>query len=356
MTEIQLSRKGKNTSSFEAENIALSHGGGGKHMHDLIDKLILPAFTCPELSPLEDQARIPLAVLSAQGDRLAFSTDSFVVDPLFFPGGDIGKLAVNGTINDLAVGGARPLYLSCGFIIEEGLPTSILARVLESMRMAALEGGVSIVTGDTKVVNRGAADKLFVNTSGVGVIQAQVDLAANNARSGDVVIVNGTIGDHGAAIVSARGDLAIENDILSDCCSLYGLISELLANVKGIRTMRDATRGGIASVLNEIASASRVGIFLDESSIPVLPAVRGVCEILGFDPLYLANEGKLVLIAAAEDEEEILSIMHNHQYGQAASKIGVVKAEPQSMVVLRTAFGGQRIVDMLSGDQLPRIC
>ncbi len=280
--------------------ITLAHGGGGKAMRDLIDDVFVASFANEVLAPLEDQARIPLAELLAAGDRLAFTTDSYVVDPLFFPGADIGKLAVNGTVNDLAVGGARPLFLSCAVILEEGLAVATLRRVVASMRAAAAQAGVSVITGDTKVVQRGAADKLFINTAGLGVIRAGLELNAGAARPGDVILVNGLLGDHGAAVLNARGDLALESSIESDCQPLNGLIDALLAACPEVRCLRDATRGGLATVLNEFAEASDLCMHVDERSLPIREEVKGMCELLGLDPLYLANEGKLVAIVPAE--------------------------------------------------------
>lgn len=341
---------------LRGEVITLSHGSGGKAMRDLIEDLFLGGFDNAILATLEDQARVDLAALAAAGDRLALTTDSYVVDPLFFPGGDIGALAVNGTVNDLAVGGARPLYLTCGMIIEEGLAVEDLRRVVASMKAAADAAGVRIVTGDTKVVHRGAADKLFINTAGVGVIPPGVDIRADRARPGDVVLVNGYIGDHGAAIVDARGELALDNDIASDCQPLNGLVEAMLAACPDIHCMRDATRGGLATVLNEFARSSGCGIRLQETAIPLREPVRGLCELLGLDPLYLANEGKLVAVVPGEHAEAVLAAMRAHPAGRDSAAIGEVTASPAEMVVLVTGFGGERIVDMLVGEQLPRIC
>ena len=308
------------------------------------------------LAPLEDQARFDLAELCAYGDRLAFTTDSFVVDPLFFPGGDIGKLAVCGTINDLAVGGAKPLYLSCAAIIEEGVPIELLRTVAASMARTAEAVGVKIVTGDTKVVHKGACDKLFLTTAGVGVISSGSNLGAHLARPGDVVLVNGLLGDHGAAILGARGDMALEAPIESDCAPLWGLIETLLAVAPGIKFMRDATRGGVATVLNEIAEASQVAIEIDETETPIRDEVKGFCEILGLDPLYLANEGKIVIIAPPDECQAALGAMNAHPFGARGAAIGRVKEGEPGRVTMKTVFGGRRIVDMLVGEQLPRIC
>ena len=334
--------------------VTLAHGGGGRAMHDLIDGVFRSRFGSD--AGTEDQARIALPTFTALGDRLAFTTDSYVVDPLFFPGGDIGVLAVNGTVNDLAVGGALPLALSCAVIIEEGLPTETLQRVAESMRRAAEEAGVRIVTGDTKVVNRGAADKLFISTAGIGVIPAGVQIGADQARPGDAVLVNGTIGDHGATILNARGELALEAPLRSDTRPLHTLVQAMLAACTDIRCLRDATRGGLATVLNEFALASGVAITLDEAQLPVRDEVRGVCAILGLDPLYFANEGKLVAIVPAASAQAVLSAMRAHPAGVDAAVIGDVTSGPAGQVTMRTRFGGERIVDTLVGEQLPRIC
>jgi hydrogenase expression/formation protein HypE len=336
--------------------VTLAHGGGGKAMKDLIDDVFVSVFDNPALAPLEDQARFDLGGLAALGDRLAFTTDAFVVDPLIFPGGDIGKLAVCGTINDLAMGGAVPLYLSCAVIIEEGVQVELLRRVSRSMAEAAGAAGVSIATGDTKVVPRGACDRLFVTTTGIGVIPAGLELGAGRARPGDVVLVNGWLGDHGAAILSARGDLALDSPIESDCAALHDLVQHLLRAAPGIRCLRDPTRGGAATVLNEVAAASGVSIEIEEAQTPLREEVKGFCEILGLDPLYLANEGKLVAIAPPEQEHAALSALRSHPLGAEARAIGRVGEGEAGRVTMRTVFGGRRIVDMLVGEQLPRIC
>jgi hydrogenase expression/formation protein HypE len=338
------------------KTVTLSHGGGGKAMKDLIDDVFVAAFDNPLLAPLDDQARVPMSLLAQHGDRLAFTTDSFVVDPLEFPGGDIGKLAVCGTINDLAVGGAVPLYLSCAAIIEEGLPFDLLQRMVRSMAVVAREAGVLIVTGDTKVVQRGACDKLFLTTTGIGVIRAGVMLGPQYVRPGDVVLVNGVLGDHGAAILAARGDLALEAPIDSDCAALHGLVESLLAAAPNTRFMRDATRGGVATVLNEIAQAAQCGVELNENAVPLREVVKGFCEILGLDPLYLANEGRLVAVVPPDEAARGLAAMRAHPLGAGACRIGQIVARRPGMVVMHTVLGGQRIVDMLVGDQLPRIC
>ncbi len=338
------------------ETITLAHGSGGKAMRDLIENIFVREFGNPHLQTLEDQARFSLNELAKSGDRLAMTTDSYVVDPLFFPGGDIGKLAITGTVNDLAVSGATPYYLTCSMIIEEGLPIDELRKIVISMKKTADEAGVSIVTGDTKVVHRGAADKLFINTAGIGVIPQYVHIHADKAESGDVIIINGYIGDHGAAIVDARGEMSLSNTIKSDCQTLNGLIEVMLESCQQIHCMRDATRGGIATVLNEFAQASQVDISIDESSLPVRDEVRGMCEILGLDPLYLANEGKLVAIVPESDADACLAAMRQHPAGKHSVVIGHVHKKTSGRVTLKTAFGGERIVDMLVGEQLPRIC
>ena len=336
--------------------VTLAHGGGGQAMRDLVDDVFISCFDNPLLANLDDQARLSLSDLTRDGDRLAFTTDSYVVDPLEFPGGDIGKLAVAGTINDLAVGGARPLHLSCAVIIEEGIEVDLLRRLARSMAATAAAAGVTIITGDTKVVGRGACDKLFITTSGIGVIRAGLDTGPHRIRPGDAVIVSGWLGDHGAAILNARGDLALSASIASDCAPLNGLIDDLLAVCPEVRFIRDPTRGGLASVVNEIAEATGLGIELDEASIPIRPEVRGMCEILGLDPLYLANEGKVVCVVAQDATELALAALQRHAIGAKASVIGRAVAEPRGRVIMETTFGGRRIVDMLIGEQLPRIC
>ncbi len=347
--------KPKNT-AIHADTVTLAHGSGGRAMRELISGIFVASFANPYLSQMEDQARLLLAKPMDEGDKLALTTDSYVVDPLFFPGGDIGRLAVAGTVNDLAVGGAKPLYLSCGMIIEEGMSVSDLKRIADSMKATADEAGVAIVTGDTKVVNRGAADKLFINTTGIGIIPSRFQIGANRAQPGDKVLINGFVGDHGAAIADARGEMALEYTIASDCRPLNDLIAAMLKACPDIHCLRDATRGGIATVLNEFAQASEVGIHLDESVIPVRQEVRGLCEILGLDPLYLANEGKIVAVVPAEKSAEVLNVMRRHPAGRHSAIIGEVKASPKATVILTTRFGGDRIVDMMVGDPLPRIC
>ena len=338
------------------KTITMAHGGGGRAMRELIERLVVPAFANPLLAELEDQARIGLRGLAEIGDRLAFTTDSYVVSPLFFSGGDIGKLAICGTVNDLAMAGAVPLFLSCGLIIEEGLPTADLERVLASMSKAAGQAGVQVVTGDTKVVNRGAADRLFINTAGIGVVPAGVNVGATRAVPGDLIIVNGTLGDHGVAILIARNELELQSDIASDCQPLHGLVCAMLAACPDLHCLRDATRGGVATVLNEFAIASKVGMRLHERNLPLRAEVRGACEMLGLDVLYMANEGKLVAIVPRSHGDAVLAAMRAHPAGADAAIVGEVIAEPAGHVILDTLFGGERVVDMLAGEQLPRIC
>lgn len=341
---------------LRGDTITLTHGAGGKAMHDLIEEIFVAGFDNSELDLLEDQARFDLSTLAAAGDRLALTTDSYVVDPLFFPGGDIGKLAVTGTVNDLAVGGAIPLYLTCGMIIEEGLAVADLRRIVASMKETADAAGVRIVTGDTKVVHKGAADRLFINTAGVGVIPAGIEINARRARPGDRILINGYIGDHGAAIVDARGELAIENSIETDCQPLNGLVQTMLQACPDLHCLRDATRGGLATVLNEFAADSRVALRVDEQALPIRDEVRGMCEILGLDPVYLANEGKLVAVVPGDCSDALLAAMRAHPAGKDSRIIGEVVESPAGTVVMSTLFGGERIVDMLVGEQLPRIC
>ncbi|MCB9641595.1 MAG: hydrogenase expression/formation protein HypE [Myxococcales bacterium] len=336
--------------------VTQAHGGGGKAMRDLIDDVICGALGMSAQQIQEDQARFSLAALAQYGDRLAFTTDAYVVSPLFFPGGDIGKLAVNGTINDLAVSGAIPLYLSCSLIIEEGLPMETLRAVLQSMGEAARAASVHFVTGDTKVVPRGAADQLFVTTTGIGVIPQGLEIAAHQLQPNDAILINGYLGDHGAAILVARGELQLETTIESDCAALHGLIAALHDAGITIRAMRDITRGGLSAVLNELAQASQVHIAVDGTKLPIRPEVQGFCEILGFDPIHLANEGKLALAVPSEQIEQALKVMHAHPLGQQAAHIATCRPTPAGLVTLDTGFGGERILEMLVGEQLPRIC
>ena len=346
----------KRVSRLRETTINMAHGSGGKKMRDLIEDVFLAAFHNPLLAPLEDQAVMNLADLAKNGDRLAFTTDSYVVNPLFFPGGNIGSLAVNGTVNDLAMCGAKPLYLSCGMVLEEGLSVDILRQVAATMRKMADAAGVSIVTGDTKVVERGAADKLFINTSGVGVIPAGVNISAKRAQPGDKVIINGYLGDHGCAILLARNELAIETDVKTDCQPLHDLVKTMLAACPDIHCLRDATRGGLATVLNEFAESSNVSIRINETDLPIRENVKGACELLGLDPLYLANEGKLVAIVPSDFAEKLVEAIRGHEAGREAAIIGEVVDSPEGVVVMNTSFGGSRIVDLLVGEQLPRIC
>jgi hydrogenase expression/formation protein HypE len=336
------------------EQVTLSHGAGGKSSHALIEALFLRELRNPLLEPLGDSAVVSPS--GEAGPRLAFSTDSFVVKPRFFPGGDIGELAVNGTVNDLAMSGARPLYLSVALILEEGLPISDLERIVSSIASAASAAGVTVAAGDTKVVERGKGDGVYINTSGVGIIDDGLELSPGQVRDGDQVIVSGTIGDHGMAIMIARGELELELDLESDTAPLNGLVATLLGRVDGVRCLRDPTRGGVATVLNEIAMAADVAVVLDEASLPIRPEVNGACEILGIDPLYVANEGKLIAIVAPADAAAALAALRSHPLGEHAAIVGTVTSEPKGMVLLDTAFGGSRVVDMLAGDPLPRIC
>jgi hydrogenase expression/formation protein HypE len=336
--------------------VTLAHGAGGRAMRDLIDDVFLGAFSGASVTTLEDQARIALDGLCEEGARLAFTTDSFVVDPIFFPGGDIGKLAVCGTVNDLAVGGARPIALSCSVILEEGLAIGDLRRIVGSMRLAAEDAGVEIVTGDTKVVHRGAADKIFINTAGIGIIPRGRDLAAVHIRPGDAILINSSIGEHGAAVMAARDDLGLSTALVSDCRALNHLTHALLDAVPGVRAMRDATRGGIAAVLNEFAQAAGVCCLIEEELLPLKPEVRGFSEILGLDPLYLANEGLFVAVLDPQDIERAISTLRSRPGGEAATIIGQVRADPAGALVMTSLFGGERLVDLLEGDQLPRIC
>jgi hydrogenase expression/formation protein HypE len=333
-----------------SDKILLAHGSGGRLSHELIQKSFLPFFTNPIIERLDDSAAIEA------GGKLAFTTDSYVVQPIFFPGGDIGKLAVCGTINDLAMIGASPRYLSTAFIIEEGLSLKDLKRVVDSIKQAAEEAGVEIVTGDTKVVNRGCADKLFINTAGIGIIPEGVNISGHNAQPGDMVIISGTIGDHGIAVLSQREGLKFTAELESDCAPLNGLVKDMLNVSSAIHCLRDPTRGGLASVLNEIAEQSQVSIHLEETKIPVQDKVIAASEMLGLDPLYIANEGKLVAVVAPQDAETILDTMRRNRYGRQAAIIGEVHKEKPGRVVIKTKFGTSRLIDMLVGEPLPRIC
>lgn len=338
--------------------ITLAHGGGGSAMRSLIDEVFLTAFAQDPAAAQEDQARLDLNALAQQGDRLAFTTDAFVVEPLEFPGGNIGTLAVCGTVNDLAVGGATPVALSAAFVLAEGLELAVLRRVVQAMAQSAARAGVRIVTGDTKVVPRHACDGLFVTTSGIGVIRPEHSISIAAGQPGDVVLVNGTLGDHGAAILCARGDLALQAQLQSDCAPLNTLVDALLDAVPDVHCMRDATRGGVAGVLSELAEDSGVLVTIKEASLPVHPEVEGVCEILGLDPLFLANEGKLVVVVPPWHTEHALAAMRGHPLGCNAAIIGTLQASPnrRGAVHLVNEFGGTRVLTMPSGEQLPRIC
>ena len=332
--------------------IVMGHGGGGKLGNELVEHLFLPAFRNPELENLGDAA-----VFELESGRLAMSTDSFVVQPLFFPGGSIGALAVNGTVNDLAVSGAEPRYLSASFILEEGFPLAQLAAIVQAMADAAVVAGVRIVTGDTKVVERGHGDGCYINTAGIGVLRPGIAVGPHRAQPGDAVLVSGTIGDHGMAIMSVREGLEFESQIRSDCAALNGMIAEVLDAVgDGVHAMRDPTRGGLASTLNEIATASDAGIVIDEPSLPVRPEVQSACEMLGLDPVYVANEGKAVLFVAPEEAARVLEILRAHPLGRDAARIGKVTDQHKRMLVARTAMGSNRVIPTQIGEQLPRIC
>jgi hydrogenase expression/formation protein HypE len=349
LERVELRRR--KAAKLKDERVTLAHGAGGKATQVLVSALFLEELRNPLLEPLADAA-----LFQEAGTRLALTTDSFVVKPLFFPGGDIGSLAVHGTVNDLAVVGARPLYLSAGFILEEGFPTADLRRIAASMAEAAREAGVAIATGDTKVVEKGKGDGVYVNTAGVGVLGRELELSPAAVRPGDRVLVSGSLGDHGMAIMVARGELDLEVELESDTAPLHGLAHTLLDAVEGVRWLRDPTRGGLATVLNELALAADVAIRLDEEALPLRREVVGACEILGIDPLYVANEGKLVAVVAPEDANAALAALRSHPLGREATLAGEVQAQPEGLVLLDTAFGGSRVVDMLVGDPLPRIC
>jgi len=331
--------------------VLLAHGGGGRLSHQLVQKMFLPRFDNPHLARLHDGA-----ILDTGGARLAFSTDSYVVNPIFFPGGDIGELAVNGTVNDLAMCGARAQFLSAAFILEEGLPMEVLWKIVVSMQEAASRAGVTVVTGDTKVVDRGKGDKIFINTSGIGLMRDGVTIDPSNAQPGDAILLSGTIADHGIAVLSLREGLEFRTRLASDTAPLNGLVDAMFAASTEIHVMRDPTRGGVASALNEIAGAARLGMVLEESRIPVREEVRGACEFLGLDPLYVANEGKLLAIVPRPLAERILLAMRAHPLGKDAAVVGEVVQDHPGVVLMRSTIGGMRVVDMLSGEQLPRIC
>ena len=336
---------------MKPDKILLDHGSGGKISHSLTRDLLLPAFDNPALAMLDDGATLQMA-----GGRIAFSTDTYVVDPIFFPGGGIGDLAINGTVNDVAMCGARPLYLSVGMIIEEGFPMADLERVIAQMGRAAKIAGVTVVTGDTKVVPRGAADKIYINTAGVGVVDEHVNVSGTNARPGDAVILSGSMADHGMTILTQREGLSFESNLQSDSAPLNHMVDAILKTECKVHVLRDPTRGGVGTTLNEIASQSRVGIRIHEARLPVRPEVAGVCELLGFDPLYVANEGKLLAFVPADQAEAVLAVIRQSPYGQQACIIGETVDDHPGRVVMRTRIGGDRIVDMLTGEQLPRIC
>jgi len=333
------------------DKILLAHGSGGKLTHDLIKKIFLPQFSNPFLEPLDDSAKI----INRQGS-IGFTTDSYVVNPIFFPGGDIGKLAICGTVNDLSMIGATPFYLSLSLIVEEGFSIEILQQIISSIHDTTEKAGVSIVTGDTKVVEHGAADQLFINTSGIGWIKSGINLSGINAKPGDHILLSGYLGDHEIAILSQREGFHFQGDLKSDCAPLNDLVGKMLDACPSIRCMRDPTRGGLVTTLNEIASMSGVGMVIEEEKIPVRESVRGICELLGLDPLYLANEGKLVAICPPNEAERLLDVMNNHPLGRHGEIIGKVTEQNQKRVIFHTLIGGHRILDMLTGGQYPRIC
>lgn len=334
------------------DRIILGHGSGGKLTDELIIRIFYPCFENPALRQGNDSASLRLE----DGARIAVSTDAHVVSPLFFPGGDIGRLAVCGTVNDVAMSGAVPQYLTAGFILEEGLEVSLLSKVVESMRLAAEEAGIQIVAGDTKVVQRGKADGIYITTAGVGILPPDRQIGGANALPGDVVLLSGSLGDHGIAVLAARGELGFETDIQSDVAPLNHLIAAMLEASPHVHVLRDPTRGGLGTTLNEIATQSQVGIYIDEASLPVRPAVAAACEMLGFDPLYIANEGKLVAIVARQDADQVLEAMRRTKYGEDAVQIGEILPAPPGRVLLRSRIGGMRMVERLSGELLPRIC
>jgi hydrogenase expression/formation protein HypE len=338
------------------DQIVMGHGSGGRMTHDLIQQIFAPAFSVPEIQGNNDSAVVGLPALAGLQGRLSISTDSHIVFPLFFPGGDIGRLAICGTVNDVSMSGAIPLYLTAGFIIEEGLPIATLQRVVDSMQAAAREAGVHVIAGDTKVVEKGKADGLFINTAGVGWIPAGREIGGQMAKPGDVVLISGPVGAHGIAVLTARGELGFETDVQSDVAPLNHLIHDLLSAAPHTHVLRDPTRGGLATTLNEIAAQSQVGILIEENAVMVAPAVRAACEMLGFDPLYIANEGKLIVIVPPDEAGAAELAMRNNAYGKETVRIGEVKAAPVGRVLLHTLIGGSRILDMLSGEMLPRIC
>lgn len=338
------------------DQIMMGHGSGGRMTQDLIQRVFMPHLTSEALSAGNDFARLTLLAEAGLQGSLAVSTDSHIVTPLFFPGGDIGRLAVCGTVNDVSMSGAVPLFLTAAFILEEGLQVETLERVVQSMAAAAREAGVQFVAGDTKVAERGNVDGLYINTTGIGWVPAGRKIGGEEARPGDVVLISGTLGDHGIAVLQARGELGFETDIQSDAAPLNGLIQAVLAAAPSVHVLRDPTRGGLATTLNEIAIQSKTGIWLDEDTIPVQPAVQAACEMLGFDPLYVANEGKLIVIVPEKEAEAALEALRGHSYGASAARIGRVQADPPGRVLLHTLIGGTRILDVLAGEMLPRIC
>ena len=339
-----------------ANQIVIGHGSGGRMTHDLIQQVFAPAFASADILSNNDSAAVGLPELAGLRGKLSISTDSHIVSPLFFPGGDIGRLAVCGTVNDVSMSGAIPLYLTAGFILEEGFPVSTLLEVVASMQVAALEAGVRVIAGDTKVVEKGKADGLFINTAGVGWIPEGREIGGQMARSGDIVLISGPMGAHGIAVLAARDELGFETDIQSDVAPLNKMIQELLLAAPHTHVLRDPTRGGLATTLNEIAAQSQVGIWIEERTVPVLPAVRAASEMLGFDPLYIANEGKLIVIVPQDEADAAIMAMRKNKYGAQAVQIGRVEATPAGRVLLHTLVGGTRILDMLSGEMLPRIC
>jgi hydrogenase expression/formation protein HypE len=338
------------------EQIVMGHGSGGRMTQDLIRQVFMPFLTSEPLAAGNDSASVSLPAEAAMQGRLSISTDAHIVSPLFFPGGDIGRLAVCGTVNDVAMAGAKPLYLTAGFILEEGLPIETLLRVVQSMQAAAQEAGIQVVAGDTKVVEKGKADGLFITTAGVGWIPAGRIIGGDQARPGDVVLLSGTVGEHGIAVLAARGELGFETELQSDAAPLNHMIEDLLEQAPHVHVLRDPTRGGLATTLNEIAFQSNTAIYLEETAIPVLPAVQAACEMLGFDPLYVANEGKLIVIVPPDEADAALDSLRSNPYGRMATRIGDVRENPQKRVLLRTPFGANRLLDVLAGEMLPRIC
>lgn len=336
---------------IKSGRVDLSHGSGGRAMAQLVEEMFLAAFDNDQLRQHNDQA-----AFAVPGGRMVMTTDGYVISPLFFPGGDIGSLAVHGTINDVAMAGAKPLYLSAGFIIEEGFPLADLKRVVDSMARASKQAGVPVVTGDTKVVEKGKGDGIFITTAGIGIVPEGVAVSGDRARPGDAILISGTMGDHGVAVMSQRENLSFETAILSDSAALHGLVAEMVAAVPDLHCLRDPTRGGLAATLNELATQSGVGMLIREAAIPVRAEVRGACELLGLDPLYVANEGKLIAICPAEQAERLLAVMRAHPLGADAAIIGSITEDAHHFVQMETAFGGNRVVDWLAGDQLPRIC